>query len=802
MGHDRRGGPDQASAMGEASWPTITAAIMLLAHGGALAQIEPSPESSQGSEESFSSADNVSAEPYETIPVEAEPQGVPEDAATELSEIVVTSTKRTKSLRDIPASISVLDAEALSRSGAQGQQDFLRLVPGVNYENYDFGSNRITIRGISAIFNGNQTTGVLFGDVSFVDFYLPRVALDPNPFDMQDVEVLKGPQGTLFGASSLNGAIRYVPQKPQLGENALKYFGQHTTVAQGGTGLIYGAAANVAVGDDAAVRFMGFTRHTPGYIDDLQQDLEDVNSTDQDGARVIAAWRPGDAWDLSMMYAKQRTDKADASYADNYEGRLSRNNSPRQSPARSWYDIATLGVGYEFALVSVLSETALVRKRYDMFFDLSRITNSSNPQEEEPSTIGFTDVNRTDTWSQEFRFVSPDGGDSPWQWVAGLFGTRQELYDDRNFPTSPDAYPAGSTLPHSGVPNQIPGAGGSVTSDGQPNAGQATSDIVTTEVALFGELARKLGATWEATVGARYYRTRLGGTVRSSGALYQSFNQVGTTETVNRDEIREEGLSPKVSLAWHATRDVRTYAAVSRGFRVGGLQPPAFMGNPSFESPPVFKSDTIWNYELGLRTQWFDDTLRIDVTGFHVQWQDPQLLQVTQGNISSYVDNVGGARSDGVELSSIYRLPFDGLTLTLAGTYAETVTTEPFTTSAGINAPPGTPWPLAPLWQTASELRYVWPLGNWQVMPSIMHTYISSATAYLLQGEVFGYQQWDAQVGLLNPGSSWQPELSLVLNNVMDVRGVTSDQPVPQFGFNDVTYVTPRALTLRIGGRF
>ncbi|WP_162932290.1 TonB-dependent receptor plug domain-containing protein [Solimonas sp. K1W22B-7] len=138
---------------------------------------------------------------------------------------MVTATKRDKALSEIPASIVSVSAEELERRGIQGVEDIVKLVPGVNLT-ADLGIPRITIRGIAAETGTNLTTGVLFGNISFVDSYVPVVALDPNPFDLQSVEILKGPQGTLFGASALNGAIRYVPAPPQFGEMTARYFTQ------------------------------------------------------------------------------------------------------------------------------------------------------------------------------------------------------------------------------------------------------------------------------------------------------------------------------------------------------------------------------------------------------------------------------------------------------------------------------------------------------------------------------------------------------------------------------------------------
>ncbi len=157
--------------------------------------------------------------PLETIPVQptsSEPEkpapAEKADTSTSLETVVVTATKRRANPRDLPATIDAVRGDDIEQRGYQSQEDFLKLVPGVTFYNDNITANRITIRGIGADLVTSNTTGVFLGDVPFEDPTLPRVTLDPNPFDLERIEILKGPQGTLFGGSALNGAVRYVPQ--------------------------------------------------------------------------------------------------------------------------------------------------------------------------------------------------------------------------------------------------------------------------------------------------------------------------------------------------------------------------------------------------------------------------------------------------------------------------------------------------------------------------------------------------------------------------------------------------------------
>ena len=281
--------------------------------------------------------DDAPVAPVETIPL-AEPVAEPlvadppAQAAARLDEVSVTATKRAANPRDLPASISALRGEDLEQRGYQGQEDFLKLVPGVTFANDNITANRITIRGIGADLNTSNTTGVFIGDVPFEDPTLPRVTLDPNPFDLARIEVLKGPQGTLFGGSALNGAVRYVPEEPELEQWHARTYFQLEEVQQGGVGTNFGGVVNVPAGETLAFRLVGFKRRSAGWVDDEQRELEDINETTQDGGRLLALWQPGEAWKISAMAIVQDTRTADASFTDNREGELSRSNTPQASP--------------------------------------------------------------------------------------------------------------------------------------------------------------------------------------------------------------------------------------------------------------------------------------------------------------------------------------------------------------------------------------------------------------------------------------------------------------------------------------
>lgn len=743
-----------------------------------------------------------------TTPVVAvalpEGEGVPAEAApaapVQLEEIVVTATKRATNLREIPASITALGGSDLEERGVQGVEDVAKLVPGLNVSDSGVSATRVTIRGVASDNFTSATTGILFGDVSFVDVYFPIVALDPNPFDLKTVEVLKGPQGTLFGASALNGAVRYVPQGAEIGTWSSRLFLQGNRVTEGDKGWSGGGALNVPLGSSAAARFVGFYRDIPGIYDNDSAIVheKDSNAGMQVGGRIMLDWQPSDAWDVGLVYARQRTRYDDLDTADNTDGDLSSSNRPGRADIRSKYQVANLKLRYSFADWGgeVISDSAYVEK------DGSRnLCNSAFAGAGDPPFcfLRLVSDGHSTTVSQEFRLVSPTA-DSDWKYIAGISGFQQDI--DTSVRT-----PFGATADQIELLDQLlPGFSALLPPDGGTVSLQDLDlDVTAKELAGFGEVTRTLGS-FDLTLGGRYYVTRSGGDSIVSGPLTAL---VALNRTPRLDEtITERGFNPKASLVFHATDDAMAYVTVSRGFRVGGVQPGSpFLPSPSGRSvPSVFKSDTIWSYEGGVRTAWLHNTLQADVTVYALRWKNPQLLQPDGAGIGNYLDNVGGVKGRGLEAGARYLTPF-GLQFMLAGAYSRMRTTEPFEASSGTIVPVGSRWPMAPSWQTTTTVSYPTSFGSWSLVPSVTHAYISHAPFDLnSQYPVLGYQQWDAGLALKNPAIAWFPDVSLSATNLADKRaligfvGRTEDNNNAAGTYT--RYIAPRTILLRLSKDF
>jgi iron complex outermembrane receptor protein len=735
----------------------------------------------------------VIAVPQQATPTP--PLKEPPSSATQLEEIVVTATKRAANVREIPASIAAISGDELEQRGAQDTADIVKLVPGVNLTSTGDSPQRITIRGISSDIGTGPTTGILFGNVSFTETFAPVVALDPNPFDMASVEILKGPQGTLFGGSALNGAVRYVPTPPRFDEFEVKWFGQYTSIHEGDAAPTYGAAVNLPLYSDAlALRVMAFDRTAPGYIDNTRIDIEDTNETRQQGARALLGWRPDGDWDVLLTTAWQDTKIEDVGIADNGEGRLETNDRPRQSPNHTEYSMANLTVTYDSDWAQFVSDTSYIQKDGRNLFDA---TSRSLGNGALPLIAQYYRGDST-TYGQEFRLVSPEDSDSRWKWVAGLFAWQQNLENTLTVPLAVELTPLTTIIDMLNLE-----ALSSLFADGSPVVLQTVGDVEVREFAAFGEVTRRIGDDVELALGGRFYRTTSGGTNTQSGAFILA--QSGQSPNVLEGEIAETGFNPKASLLWHVNDDILTYGLVSKGFRVGGIQSGLTTPLSANPAPDTYKSDTLWNYELGIRTQFFDNTLRLDLTGFWVDWQDPQSLQPDASGLAVYVDNVGGVRSRGADLSLQYLLPF-GVMFTTAVSYADTVTTEDFTTSDGTVYAAGADWPLAPKWQTSSNLSFMLPIDEWTLGGFATYSAIGPTVPVFGFKEVFDYHQLDLQLSVANQRLSWLPQVALILNNVTDERGTTnyfsSGIPTAESAAEEYYYITPRSVTVRLMGSF
>lgn len=769
---------------------------------------EPAAESTaQDAAAEASSPEQAAApETYDTVPVDPFPQQ--QDVAAEestgesaqLDEIVVTATKRSQSVREIPASVNVLKGEDLAEQGARELQDFVDQVPGLQMQDVAVTSNRkIVIRGIAPDNTTNQTVGTLLGDVPLGDAIGSYTVVDPDTWDLETVEVLKGPQGTLFGASSLAGIIRYVPNAPKLGEWQGKAFFEWASTKDGDAAPTYGGALNLPIGEELAIRLSGVIERRPGVIDieNPARQEKDADEARKWSGRAMLRWEPSERFGLTALYTAQERKSDEAFFVTNFEADYTRYDAVSPSPTRRAFDLASLDMRYQFDWATLVSLSAYQTK--ENVYDIDSSFALAAPLGESGTKAGGAarDVD-ADGLIQELRLVSPDEGSWLWQFGAFYSEVSAQIYSDIYLTDGALAGPIVGLLPPEVV-------AAFTTERGLSLGNQLFDPLDAEEAALFGEITRELGDV-KLTFGGRVYKTEVTGMSTVSGLA--PFVSTGSPETKEDLQVKDDGFSPKVAATWQANDDILVYGSVSRGFQYGGVNAVA-IPTPGSTTPRLYDSSTLWSYEAGVRSDWLDRTFRADLTVFYQEWSEAQVSQIAPP-AEAYIDNVGEVEVKGVEASLRYLLPIDGLSLETNGAYVDSRTQEEFVDSEGNPIPPGTRMPNAPKFQGAATLNYA------RVVADSFAT--NTALQFTHAGKAFGNIQHTGRLderNLLNFNFSvtgtelpFMPTLGVVVNNITDERRIVSATQSPETADNDaaenytVGYTRPRTILLRLSAEF
>ena len=695
-----------------------------------------------------------------------------------IEEITVTATKREESVRKIPISIDAISGEKLEQSGKQSLSDFLQESPGVTLSQSNSGYTQISIRGISTdtkpIAETPSPVGIFIGDTAFTDPYIASIIPDLSAFDLAGVQVLKGPQGTLFGGAALSGAIRYEMQGPVLGEWQARTFAQYLLPSPGVGAWTEGLVLNVPILDSAAVRLAYINRRYPGAYDDIRSNpvRRGIDQGSGDQFRAIASWQATDELKFKLTHLRQTYSASDVSgAADQPHGPRQTNQEIIPSPAVNSFSLDSLEANYDFDEMKLVSLTSHTRKNAVISLDVTSSAVGSPPPEGYPQALaGFLASGaRTHSLSQELRLQSTDSG--PFQWLAGAYYYDFRYVGDIILDTvaqadlTDSASLAGSLLKLINAPT---------------NLEQTTSltygdyNIKSNEYALFTDISYRLMDSLKLSAGARFYRTSVGGIANGNGVLVLAGNNgMPTRVDVTR---AENGINPKVSLTYDINEDMMLYASAVKGFRFGGIN--TTPSTAQVKVPATYKSDTLWNYETGLRTNWLGDSLHADITAFYIQYKNPIIKQQNQTTI--FKDNVGGAISKGLEGSVLWYPPLDGLMLSVSGGLTDAYTTKTFTTATGAVVQPGAQMPGAARSQYSASATYLLQLPIAVVTSNVGYTYI---------GKGFNDASHDIAIndyGTLGAGLSistivfnLKPRLSFNVANILNVTTPTSGATAP-----------------------
>jgi outer membrane receptor protein involved in Fe transport len=499
-----------------------------------------------------------------------------------LEEVLVTAQRREERLRDVPISISVLNGADLDRATVKDVNEVLNQVPGVTTTaGFQVGGSQVAVRGVAAngaIYSGASPIGYYFDWIPF-GFIKSAVAPDLNAYDLERVEVLRGPQGTLYGASAQNGVVRVLTHDADMNDFDFKARTSVSSIAQGSDSYRGDIAANVPfVPGQLAGRLVVGHQRLGGWID--KPNASDVNSADVTNIRLRLKATPSDALSIGLVGWHSKTD-ADG-FATGFENDFSR--AVNAEPLTVETNGAGVKLDYNFNRFSVSSMTSYLHYNSDGYVDYS--------------VIGLADTvlhNRFDSKLKSEEINLNSTGTGYWRWSAGGIyrEVTDELYQFRR------QYIAG--------PNDF--------------ANESKS------WAVFGQLTRLfLDGRFELAAGVRYFNDDVTGTELSrNSALLPGQTFVQTDDTFVHS-------SPRVTFTWHATDHVTAYASYAEGFRSGFPQNPNITAAaPQF---PPLDSDNLANYEIG--TKGTVGALTFDAAVFYVDWRDVQQnLTVNAGTATS-----------------------------------------------------------------------------------------------------------------------------------------------------------------------
>jgi iron complex outermembrane receptor protein len=719
-------------------------------------------------------------------------------SATELEEVLVTAQKREERLQDVPIPVSVVSTAALTENNQVKLTDFYAEVPGLSIAPSTMSSQTLSIRGITtgAVGEGPPNpaplVGVTVDDVPFGgsgggDQIVP----DFDPGDLARIEVLRGPQGTLYGASSMGGLVKFVTVDPSTDAVSGRLEAGTNSVSHGSeVGYTFRGSVNVPITSDLAVRASAFTREDPGYIDDPILGIKGINEDWASGGHFVALWKPSDDFSLKVSALYQ-------SIHGNGTSDVTPNppaffGVPPLGDLQQFYirAVNTYGfdrkaqaysalINWKIGIADLTALTGYNNTRVRDSFDLSGPLHSFS--ETYFGTVGDQILNTigVSRFTQELRLSAPLG--QKFDGLLGAFFSQEVDHWEWNYP---------ATDPISGA---ILGDWGTFNANYAP--------ITYTEYSVFGDLTYHVTDQFDIQVGGREAQFRIVGTSFTvTGLTANVLDGFPTSPYVQPGyTIKENAFTYLLTPRFKVSPDFMIYARLASGYRPGGSN----AGTP--QVPQQFSSDKTEDYEIGSKIDFLDHTLSFDGSLYYINWKNIQLPLIYPVNGSTYVGNAAGAKSEGVELS-IEARPISALTIGAWVSWDDAVLTQtvPGAGQAGeIFGFSGDRLPNTARFSGNLSLNYDFPLV------SDIKGFVGGALSYVgdrqdafssvsaERQDLPAYAKLDLHAG--TKYNSWNA--NVYVNNVTDKRGLISGgvgNAIPYAFY----YIQPRTVGLSVTKTF
>jgi iron complex outermembrane recepter protein len=626
------------------------------------------------------------------LPALAEAQSEPTSTAPAggLEEIVVTAQRREQRLEDVPMSITTFSQEKMDQQGLRSIDDLARLTPGLTFARNGMGTtgsgndeeSDIAIRGIDST-AGTSTTGIYIDDTPIQTRHMMFGTVNPFPalFDLERVEVLKGPQGTLFGAGSEGGTVRFLTPEPSLTQWQVYTRAEFGQIDGGGESY----SAGLAVGGPIIEGVLGFRfslsdQHSGGWVDrvnytapsfteapppyygtiysgpptNLVTTERNANWSDTQTARFALKWQPMDGLTIAPSIYVQTLHLNDTavywlSISNPSDNVYNNANPQRDSSTDPWY-LGAIKVNWDNPYVHLVSNTSYFSRSQHSNSDYSQWINTvffgNQFDSAQPASSYLQD--RQDNFTQEIRASSADQA-APFTWTAGVF------YSKANENTTQSIYDPSFTE-NFGLPPQ----------PGNIIYTQPQFRIIDKQISAFGETNYKFTDTLNFTAGVRVSKVDYTGYAQESGPILAGLS-VNSSSTGS-----EKPVTPRFVLNYQPSKDSLYYASAAKGFRPGGINPalpPQCAEDLGAPIPGTYKSDSLWQYELGSKQTLLDNRLQVNGAIYYLQWKNIQQLVYLNCTLG-FTGNLASVTGKGGDIEVTWR-PVDDLTLGLTGSYTD-----------------------------------------------------------------------------------------------------------------------------------
>jgi len=733
------------------------------------------------------------AGPASTAPDRATPQVAPTSPdrnfntsrQPQLEEIVVTAQKRAEYIRDVPVPVTALSPETLAESGKTRLQDYFAEVPGLSLNAASYGGGgqqNLAIRGLTTASFSNPTVGITIDDVPFgassAMAWGAALYPDIDPSDLTRIEVLRGPQGTLYGANSIGGLIKFVTVDPSTAALSGRAQLLGSDVHDGGTGHGARAAVNVPLSDSLAIRVSAFDRRDPGYVDNVLTGQRNVNVQDVYGGRLAALWHVADAVSLKLSAQFQNTHGGGNPAVDA--------NERLQPTLGDWKQARLPGTERFESSVQLYSATLKARlgdldltsisgygiNRYHQLQDDS-LGLAYYAQQPPFLVSGGTEANIFETrkLSQEVRLSST--GQGRVDWLAGL------LYTHEKSPSHETNY-----------------ANDLVTGQAVGLLGDFRYPTTATEYAAYGDVTLRFTDRLDLQLGGRWSSIRQTYEETDTGPVVPDFyNNAVSPAITPLQQIDANAFTYLVTPRFKISPDLMVYTRFASGYREGGPNATSAL----YGVPAKYDPDKTNNYELGVKGSFFDRGLTLDMSVYYIDWKHIQIY-VYQSASFAYLTNGANAHSRGLELSLQAR-PFRGVRIAASGSIGKADLAADLPQTAIVVGRAGDRLPYSSRFSGNLSLdQDVFTSGHWTGTLGASVNYVGnrlgefSYTASTPRLVFPGYAQVDVHAGLTH--GNWLA--NLYLNNVADRHGIVGGNTGTAQSPYYAVFIQPRTLGLSL----